>query len=275
MKKVQLFSILAALLMFMQSCITTVDTASVGIKIDKFGDDKGVPQVQQVSGFIFYNPFVSEIHEYPANVQHKSWTASAAEDSPSDEHIDVSSSDGGRFSLDVSINYQLKREEAGNLFKKYRLDLDQLINSRFKALVRKSLIDEAVKFKSDSLLQFRNTYEGNVSANLSKQFEAEGLILNNLTITDIVAPNSYRAAIESKIKIAQQTAQAQAQLAMTEAQAKSRIVSAEADAKVIELQQSKLTPMYLEYLRIQAWEKGGAQVPQYVGGNGNFMLMPK
>jgi hypothetical protein len=198
---------------------------------------------------------------YPTSVQHKVWSASLDEDSPTDEHIDVTSADGATFGLDVSINLQLQRARASELFIKYRVDMEDLINTRVRTIVRKELLDNAVNFASDSLLQHRNVYEANVTKTLTKSLEKEGFTLNNIAILKMALPASYKAAIERKIAVLQETATIISQTKQAEqtalkkvALAKGNFEAAQYDAKTKEiLSQPKLLELYrAETERIRA-----------------------
>jgi len=104
------------------------DSAEVALVVDQIGTNKGVPNIEMASGFIFYFSPTQDVFMYPTSVQHKVWTADENEDSPTDEHIDVTSADGATFGLDVSINLQLQRARAADLFIKYRVDMEDLID---------------------------------------------------------------------------------------------------------------------------------------------------
>lgn len=228
------------------------DSAEVALVVDQIGTNKGVPNIEMASGFIFYFPPTQDVFMYPTSVQHKVWTASVDEDSPTDEHIDVTSADGATFGLDVSINLQLQRARAAELFIKYRVDMEDLINSRVRTIVRKELLDNAVSFASDSLLQHRNIYEGNVTKSLTASLEKEGFTLNNIAILKMQLPASYRAAIERKIAVLQETATIVSQTKQAEqtalkkvALAKGNFEAAQYDAKTKEiLSQPKLLELY-------------------------------
>jgi hypothetical protein len=131
---------LALLLSVATSC-TTADSSEVALVVDQIGNDKGVPNIEMKSGFIFYFPPTQDVFTYPTSVQHKVWTSTADQDSPTDEHIDVTSGDGATFGLDVSINLQLQRVRASELFVKYRVEMQELINTRVRTIVRKELLD--------------------------------------------------------------------------------------------------------------------------------------
>jgi regulator of protease activity HflC (stomatin/prohibitin superfamily) len=237
------------------------DSAEVALVVDQIGTNKGVPNIEMASGFIWYFPPTQDVFMYPTSVQHKVWTADSEEDSPTDEHIDVTSSDGATFGLDVSINLQLQRARASELFIKYRVDMEDLINTRVRTIVRKELLDNAVNFASDSLLQHRNVYEANVTKSLTTSLEKEGFTLNNVAILKMALPPSYKKAIERKIAVLQETATIISQTKQAEqtalkkvALAKGNYEAAQYDAKTKEiLSQPKLLELYrAETERIRA-----------------------
>lgn len=235
--------------MSVTSC-TTADSSEVALIVDQIGNDKGVPNVEMASGFIFYFPPTQDVFLYPTNVQHKIW--SAKDEEGNDTRINVTSSDGATFGLDVALNIQLQRERASDLFIKYRVDMDKLIDTRVKTIVRKELLDNAVGFASDSLLQHRNIYEANVSKTLAIALNKEGFDLSNLAVTSMSIPDSYRAAINKKIKVIQETAtiksqteQAQQEAMRKVAVAKGNFEAAQFDAKTKEIMsQPKMLELY-------------------------------
>ena len=240
------------------------DSAEVALVVDQIGTNKGVPNIEMASGFIWYFPPTQDVFMYPTSVQHKVWSADSNEDSPTDEHIDVTSADGATFGLDVSINLQLQRARASELFIKYRVGMEDLINTRVRTIVRKELLDNAVSFASDSLLQHRNVYEANVTKTLTTSLEKEGFTLNNIAVLKMALPASYKAAIERKIAVLQETATIISQTKQAEqtalkkvALAKGNYEAAQYDAKTKEiLSQPKLLELYrAETERIWA-EKG-------------------
>lgn len=248
MKKV-LGLLVLVVAMSVTSC-TTADSSEVALIVDQIGNDKGVPNVEMASGFIFYFPPTQDVFLYPTNVQHKIW--SAKDEEGNDTRINVTSSDGATFGLDVALNIQLQRERASDLFIKYRVDMDKLIDTRVKTIVRKELLDNAVGFASDSLLQHRNIYEANVSKTLAVALNKEGFDLSNLAVTSMSIPDSYRAAINKKIKVIQETAtiksqteQAQQEAMRKVAVAKGNFEAAQFDAKTKEIMsQPKMLELY-------------------------------
>lgn len=240
------------------------DSAEVALVVDQIGTNKGVPNIEMASGVIFYFPPTQDVYMYPTSVQHKVWTADINEDSDTDEHIDVTSADGATFGLDVSINLQLQRARASELFVKYRVDMTELIETRVRTIVRKELLDNAVNFASDSLLQHRNVYESDVTKTLTVALNKEGFTLNNIAILKMALPASYKKAIERKIAVLQETATIISQTKQAEQTALKKVALAKGnyeaaiyDAKTKEiLSQPKMLELYrAETERVWA-EKG-------------------
>ena len=261
------------------------DSAEVALVVDQIGTNKGVPNIEMASGFIFYFPPTQDVFMYPTSVQHKVWSADSNEDSPTDEHIDVTSADGATFGLDVSINLQLQRSRAADLFIKYRVGMEDLINTRVRTIVRKELLDNAVGFASDSLLQHRNVYEAEVTKTLTKSLEAEGFTLNNIAILKMALPASYKAAIERKIAVLQETATIISQTKQAEqtalkkvALAKGNYEAAQYDAKTKEiLSQPKLLELYKAETE-RVWAEQGVSpygTNNVFGGASNILLTRK
>ena len=252
MKKILIGVGVVLLFIFGVSSFKIADSAEVALVVDQIGTNKGVPNIEMASGFIFYFPPTQDVFMYPTSVQHKVWSATGDEDSTADEHIDVTSSDGATFGLDVSVNLQLQRARAADLFVKYRVGMDDLVNTRVRTIVRKELLDNAVSFASDSLLQHRNMYEANVTKSSTMALEKEGFTLNNIAILKMALPPSYKAAIERKIAVLQETATIISQTKQAEqtalkkvALAKGNFEAAQYDAKTKEiLSQPKLLELY-------------------------------
>ena len=42
-----------------------IDAGHVGVKVNQYGDNKGVDDVVAVTGMVFFNPFTTAIYEFP------------------------------------------------------------------------------------------------------------------------------------------------------------------------------------------------------------------
>jgi hypothetical protein len=50
-----------------------IDAGHVGVKVNLYGDNKGVSDVVEVTGMVFYNPITHNIYEFPTFIQHKEY----------------------------------------------------------------------------------------------------------------------------------------------------------------------------------------------------------
>jgi regulator of protease activity HflC (stomatin/prohibitin superfamily) len=246
MKKV-LVVLALVLAMSFTSC-TTADSSEVALIVDQIGNDKGVPNVEMASGFIFYFPPTQDVFTYSTSIQHRDWLNS--EDIKS--AIEITSSEGAAFDVDVLVDTQLNRAAAADLFKKYRIELEPIIDTRIKSLVRKELVRHSTKYTTDSLLQYKSNFENEVTQTLSKVLEKEGFTLSNISVAKLHLPKAYRDAINSKIQVIQQTAKIKSQKEQAQAEAERRVAvakgnyeAAQYDAKTKEIMsQPKMLELY-------------------------------
>mgnify|MGYP000848794771 FL=1 len=50
-----------------------IDAGHVGVKVNLYGDGKGVDDMTEVTGWVFYNPITTKIIEFPTFVQYKEY----------------------------------------------------------------------------------------------------------------------------------------------------------------------------------------------------------
>lgn len=122
MKKFLSILVLAVTLAF-TSC-TTADSSEVALVVDQIGNDKGIPNVQMESGVIFYFPPTQDVFTYSTSINHKEWTAAPTKYSEGHNAIEITSSEGAAFNIDVALDSQLNRASAADVFRKYRIDLE-------------------------------------------------------------------------------------------------------------------------------------------------------
>ena len=61
------------LMVFLFKSCERIDAGHVGVKVNQYGDNKGVDDVVAVTGMVFYNPFTTAIYEFPTFIQHKEY----------------------------------------------------------------------------------------------------------------------------------------------------------------------------------------------------------
>lgn len=258
-----------------------IDAGHVGVKVNMYGDGKGVDDVTEVTGWVLYNPISTKIVEFPTYIQHKEYKA-VIEDGKitSDESFVVNSKDGSEFHVSPLLNYSVKREKVPYIFNKYRVALPQIEQGFLKTAVYDAFRVVANSYTADALISNRQEFEKKVRTVLVEQLAPEGFILSQFT-SNLVYPETFKRAIEAKNNAVQtaltaenqvKTAEAQARIkvATAEGEAQAMLTSARAEAESNRLRQQTLTPLLLQQMAIERWN--GA-LPQYqMGGGSNFYL---
>jgi regulator of protease activity HflC (stomatin/prohibitin superfamily) len=258
-----------------------IDAGHVGVKVDMYGDGKGVNDVTEVTGWVFYNPLSTKIVEFPTYVQHIEYTRKVDEygEVTSDESFVVNSKDGSEFHVSPILNYSVKREKVPYIFSKYRVELPQVEQGFLKTAVYDAFRIVANSYTADELIGNREKFELKVRQVLQKQLEPEGFMLSQFT-SNLVYPETFKKAIEAKNNAVQaalraenevKTAEAQAKIkiAKAEGNAQAMLTSAKAEAEANRLKQQTITPMLLQLEWINKWN---GQLPSTQLGSGTGMM---
>jgi regulator of protease activity HflC (stomatin/prohibitin superfamily) len=138
--------------------------------------------------------------------------------------------------------------------------------------------DVANTWEVDSIFGHRQAFEAAIVAEcnlrLSKWFNVSQLR------TNITPPEALQDAIIAKTKAIQQAeaseqqaltaiAEGKRKVAVARADSAEMIINASAAAMSIKIKQTQITPMYIEYLKAQAWD--GKLPTTVAGGNGMFL----
>lgn len=258
-----------------------IDAGHVGVKVNLYGDGKGVDDVTEVTGWVFYNPISTKIVEFPTFVQHKEYKQ-VIEDGTivSDESFVVNSKDGSEFHVSPLLNYSVKREKVPYIFSKYRVSLDLIEEGFLKTAVYDAFRVVANSYTADELISNRQEFEAKVRGVLMKQLEPEGFMLSQFT-SNLVYPETFKKAIEAKNNAVQTALTAENQVKTAEAQAKIKVATAEgnaqamltnarAEAEANRLKQQTLTPLLVELEKVKKWN---GQLPStQVGGSSGIMM---
>lgn len=249
-----------------------IDAGHVGVKVNLYGDNKGVDNVTEVTGMVFYNPFTHSIYEFPTFVQHKEYTG--------ENSFIVNSKDGSEFHVSPIINYSVQREKVPTIFSKYRRELASIEEGFLKTAVFDAFRLATNKYTADELIGNRQQYEIEVRRILESQLLKEGFTIAQFT-SNLVYPETFKKAIEAKNNSVQKALQAENEVKTAEAQAKIKIATAEGNAKAMltsakaeaeanALKQKTLTQMLLQQQWIDKWN---GKLPETMLGNGqNIML---
>ncbi|MBF9223273.1 prohibitin family protein [Hymenobacter ruricola] len=264
------------ILVFVGGCslikVERIDAGNVGIKVNLAGSSRGVDDITYTTGWVFYSPLSTAVHEFPIYTQHKEY-----------EEFEVQSRDGSSFGVAPSLNYYIQSDKVDDIFRQYRRPLPAIEDGFLKTAVYEAYRVATNRYTADSLISNRGSYEAQVKANLVSQLQTLGFIVQQIT-TKLEPPASLKAAIDAKNTAVQTGLQTENRIRQAEAQARINIAEAEGRAKAIriaadaqayanEKQQQSLTPLLVQMRWIEAWEKGGSNVPTYASGAGGSQFL--
>jgi regulator of protease activity HflC (stomatin/prohibitin superfamily) len=260
---------------FLISSCERIDAGHVGVKVNMYGSGKGVGDVTECTGWVFYNPLTTKIYEFPTFMQHKEYKKL--------EEIDnsfvVNSKDGSEFHVSPIINYAVEREKVPFIFSKYRRELGDIEDGFLKTTIYDAFRMTANAYTAEELISNRQIFETRVRATLDANLLKEGFIISQLT-SNLIYPETFKRAIEAKNNAVQTALTAENQVKTAEAQAKIKVATAQgnaeamltaakAEAEANRMKQVTLTPLLLQLEWINKWD---GVLPSTQLGAGTNML---
>ncbi len=252
--------------------VERIDAGHVGIKVSNIGDNRGVGKTEYVTGWVFYNAWISRIYEFPIHQQHIDY-----------EEADIVTRGGFRATIKPSFNYSINPGNVGSMFQNLRVGVKELEQGWLKNAIVGSVNDVANRYTVDSIFNHREEFESAIVKECNKRV-SQWFNVSQLR-TNIVPPKEISESIVAKTRAIQevQVAENQRQVAVAEAERKiaeargdsaQAVIQAAGRAEAIKKEQLSLTPLYIEYIKVQKWS---GQVPTTVaGGNSGFMIqLPK
>jgi len=244
------------LLVFLFMSCERIDAGHVGVKVNQYGDNKGVDDVVAVTGMVFYNPLTTKVYEFPTFIQHKEYTG--------DNSFIVNSKDGSEFAVSPIMNYSVQREKVPSIFAKYRRPLEDIEEGFLKTAVYDAFRLATNKYTADELISNRAVFEVEVRRLLDVTLLKEGFVINQFT-SNLVYPETFKKSIEAKNNAVQAALRAENEVKTAEAQAKIKVATAEGNAQAMltsakaeaesnRMKQQTLTPLLLQLEYINKWD---------------------
>jgi SPFH domain / Band 7 family len=252
--------------------VERIDAGHVGIKVSNVGDNRGVGRTEYVTGWVFYNSWISRIYEFPIHQQHIDYEAN-----------DIVTKGGFRATIKPSFNYSINAGNVGDMFQNLRVGVKELEQGWLKNAIVGSVNDVANRYTVDSIFNHREEFESDIVKECNKRV-AKWFNVSQLR-TNIVPPAEISESIVAKTRAIQevQVAENRRQVAVAEAERKiaeargdsaQAVIQAAGRAEAIKREQLSLTSLYIDYIKVQKWS---GQVPTTVaGGNSGFLIqLPK
>lgn len=267
MKKLFGILILLSIVVMFSSCgYTRIDAGHVGIKVNLYGNDKGVDDVTEVTGSVWYNPITTVVYETPTFVQNQIWTADKQEGSPNNEQFVLTTKDGLEVSMDVSLNYLVPAENAVQIFKKYRKPLDEVGATVLKNYTRDAYNTAAARFTAEEMYGNREEFKKLADELATNVLNKEGFQVEKLVLLNAIRlPESVKTSIQNKInarqvalqkemELQQATADANKLIEKARGEAESMRIQADAERYAYEQKQRALTPLLVQQQFIEKWD---------------------
>lgn len=248
--------------------VERIDVGHVGLKINNTGDERGVSKTTYVTGWVFYNSWLSRIKEFPVTQQHIDY-----------EETSIITRGGFQATIKPSFNWSVNPGNAADMYQNLRQDVDGIKETWLKNAIIGAVNDVANLYTVDSIFNHRAEFEAAIvlecNKRVSKWFNVSQLRTNIVppkAITDAInaktaAVQEAQAAIQQKL-VAE--AQAQTQIAKAKGDSAQAVIAAAGKAEAVKKEQQFLTPLYIDYLRAQRWD--GKYPSTMLGGNTSALL---
>jgi regulator of protease activity HflC (stomatin/prohibitin superfamily) len=247
-KRKSLFTLASVLLLvaLLTKCFVQIQVGTVGVQT-LFGKVK--PEVL-LPGLNTVNPLV-DVTRFEGRTQNYTMSSIHTEGAQAgDDAIRVLSADGLEVVIDLTVLYHVVPTQAPNILAKIGEDYQDKI---VRAISRTRIRDNAVYYDAVSLYSSRrNEFQARILAAIEKDFNANGLQLEQLLIRNIQLPQSVKRSIESKISAEQEAQKMQFVLQKERQEADRKRTEAQGIADYQRIVNTELSDKVLQYESIKA-----------------------
>jgi regulator of protease activity HflC (stomatin/prohibitin superfamily) len=283
---VTVVAIAFVLLGLMFAAWRNIEPGYVGIVFDKASHQVTAGALEP--GWAFINPFTQAIQEYPVTIQNYAMVQSAGEGSSNgDDSIKIQSSEGQQLNLDVVIQYQVIRAEAGLLYQDWGGASISVVEDRVvRQYTRTQVPAVAAGYTWEDIVSSKRAIiTTQITDALRQEFARRHLDLISFGVREVHLPDTLQQALTNKIEAQQQAeqqkyqldqarikadqdkvvaqGQAQAVQAQAEGDAAATRIRADAQAEANLKLAKSLTPQLIQYEQLQRWD---GKLPVFTGG---------
>ena len=265
----RLINLIAAIaVMFgVSSCYTRIDAGHEGLKVNLYGDSKGVDDVELVSGAVWFNPITTAVYEYPTFVQTIDY-----------EPFEFNSKDGSVFRFDPTIMLSIKSGSAPEVFVKYRKKLEDVLNVTLVPYIHDAFKTEINARHDNELISQQAEFQDAIEARLAEELGKENFIVAKVT-TGIKYPDALVESINEKNRALQDELKIINQQKVAEAEAKKKVAIAKGDADALKIKadgeayynRTVSASLSQTLVQIKALEKWDGKTPIVSGGSSTFI----
>ena len=248
-----------------------VDAGAIGLKVNLTGDERGISDYKYKTGWVPYNTWIEQFVEITTTQQHA-------------EYISQQIILRGGFSATVTptFNYNVIASAAGDMWVNLRAPLKEIEQGWLQNAVIGSINNVSNRWTPDSLFNHRETFENEIILECNKHV-GKWFKLTQLR-TNIVPPPALQASINKKTDAVQRAQVAEMDrlvaiakqgelIAIARGDSAAEVIAASGKAEAINRMQSKLSPLYIEWQKIDKWD--GKNPNTVLGGNSTTMVQVK
>ena len=264
----------------------------VGIVFDKANHNVTAGALEP--GWAFINPFTQAIQQYPITIQTYSMVQKSTEgQTAGDDSIKVQSNEGQQLNLDIVIQYQVIKEEAGALYQDWGgADITTVQDQAVRQYTRSQVPVVASKYTWEEITSSKRAeIVSEISQVLTSELAKRHLRLISMGVREVHLPQSLQTALDQKIQAQQQAEQQKYQLQQAQVKAQQDVAEATGRANALKAQaegeaqatltrataQSEankqlaqsLTPELIRYQQLQRWD---GKLPVFSGGNATPLI---
>ncbi|MDX7487225.1 SPFH domain-containing protein [Serratia marcescens] len=277
MKKIIMAAVLALSALVLTGCErATVPAGYVGVKVDLYGDTKGVQQ-QEVGVGKYWLTWNEEIYQFPTFNQLHVY----------DQPFNFQTKDSMSVSAKVGVEYYVDQSKVSKVFQTYRKGVEEITSVNIRQNIADALIKDSGTMDIGTLAgEGRTQLLDNVTKAVKAKLDPIGIIIVKLSWTDdLKYPQQVTDSINAKIEATQKTLLRENEIAQTKAEAQKTIeaargeaesnvlrakaeseaitvkAKAEADAIALRAEALRKNP---EVLQLEAIGKWNGELPQYM-----------
>lgn len=262
------------LILFQPYSVKKIEAGYQGLLVNLIGDSRGASSIKEVSGWKMYNTWTEEIYQIPL-------------DQRSIRYGEQPSVAKGGFALKIypSFNYSVKNGTTADMFTNLRSafrtgnGLETIEQGWLEIGILGAVNDVANAWKVEDIFNKKTEFEIAIQVEANKRvgkwFKISQLRTNMPPPASIAKSIADKAAAEydalkwvAKAKAAD--AEKEQKIAVARGDSATVVIAATAEAEATRLRQKQLSPLFIEYLKIQKWD--GA-LPTTATGNGSSLML--
>lgn len=236
LKYVIILVIIVIALIVLFASIQTVPTGNVGIKT-RFG---AVQDTVITEGINFKVPFIEKIVLINCKTQKL------------ETYAESSTKDMQTVNVTIAVNYNVNKNTANKLYQEVGPNYEEII---IRPAMLESIKSSMAQYTAEELITKRAEVSEKIKETIIAKVSERGFTVTGFNTTDINFSDAYNQAIEKKAVAQQEVETAKANLEKQQIENEQRISVAETDAKVMELQNSKITENTLKLKELENQEK--------------------